>query len=216
MPDLSFLVEGAQPVDYAATPMLALKLRVANSEEDEQVHAVILDCQVRIEAARRRYADEERDGLADLFGEPARWAQTVRSLLWTNVSVNVPPFRGEVLVDLHVPCTYDFNLQVTKYFDSLAAGEVPLTLLFSGSVFFAGEGGGLQVSRVSWSQEAGYRLPVALWKDVMARYYPNSAWLNLRKDVFDRLAAYKRRRGIPTWEQAVESLLLGAEELRSR
>ena len=46
------------------------------------------------------------------------------------------------------------------------------------------------------------------------RSYPNTAWLNLRKDVFDRLLAYKSRRGLPTWEQAVESLLLGAEELR--
>jgi hypothetical protein len=43
---------------------------------------------------------------------------------------------------------------------------------------------------------------------------PNTAWLNLRKDVFDRLLAYKSPRALPTWEQAVESLLLGAEELR--
>ena len=215
MPDLTFSVEGAEAVDYAVAPLLALKLRVENADREEQVHAVILDCQVRIEAARRRYAESERDGLLELFGEPSRWAQTLRSLLWTNVSVNVPPFRGEVLVDLQVPCTYDFTLQVTKFFDSLAGGEVPLTLLFSGSVFFAGEDGRLQVSRVSWTQEAAYRLPVVVWKDVMDRYYPNTAWLNLRKDVFDRLAAYKRRRGLPTWEQAVESLLLGAEEQRS-
>jgi hypothetical protein len=213
MPELNFSVEGAEAVSFAATPTLALKLRV-NEAGDEPIHAVLLSCQVRIEATRRRYGEEERKRLVDLFGDPSRWSETLRSLLWTNVSVNVPPFTGSILVDLQVPCTYDFNLQITKYFDGLEDGDVPLTLLFSGSIFFAGPGGALQVTRVSWSEEATYRMPVSVWQDVMRLYYPNTAWLNLRKDVFDRLLAYKSRRGLPTWEQAVESLLLGAEELR--
>jgi hypothetical protein len=213
MPELSFSVEGAEAVPFAAAPTLALKLRVTEAGE-EPIHAVILACQVRIEATRRRYDEEERKKLVDLFGDPSRWSQTLRSLLWTNASVNVPPFTGSVLVDLQLPCTYDFNLQITKYFDGLDGGDVPLTLLFSGSIFFAGPSGALQVTRVSWSEEATYRMPISVWKDVMRHYYPNSAWLNLRKDVFDRLLAYKSRRGLPSWEQAVESLLLGAEELR--
>jgi hypothetical protein len=215
MPDLDFAVDGAEVVTFAVAPTLALKLRITDSGE-EPVHAVMLDCQVRIEAPRRRYVPAERERLGDLFGDPSRWSQTLRSLLWTHASVNVPPFAGSVLVDLRLPCTYDFNVQVTKYFDSLEDGEVPLTLLFSGSVFFAGPGGALQVERVSWSKEAGYRLPVRVWRDVIDHYYPNTAWLNLHKDVFDRLAAYKARRGLPTWEQALEALLLNAEELRAR
>jgi hypothetical protein len=213
MPDLGFDVQGAEAVPFAAAPTLALKLRVSEASE-QPVHAVILSCQIRIEATRRRYSAAERGRLTDLYGDPSRWGQTLRSLLWTNVTVNVPPFTGSVLVDVHVPCTYDFNLQVTKFFDGLEGGEVPLLLLFSGSVFFPGPDGALQVSRVSWSEEAAYRMPVSVWKDVMSLYYPNTAWVNLRKDVFDRLSAYKSRRGLPTWEQAVESLLLGAEELR--
>jgi hypothetical protein len=215
MPDLDFAVEGAELVTFAVAPTLALKLRITDSGE-EPVHAVMLDCQVRIEAPRRRYVPAERERLGELFGDPSRWSQTLRSLLWTHVSVNVPPFAGSVLVDLRLPCTYDFNVQVTKYFDSLEDGEVPLTLLFSGSVFFAALDGALQVERVSWSKEAGYRLPVRVWRDVIDHYYPNTAWLNLHKDVFDRLAAYKARRGLPTWEQALEALLLNAEELRAR
>ena len=35
---------------------------------------------------------------------------------------------------------------------------------------------------------------------MMEHYYPNTAWLCLRKDVFDRLYRYKSRRGLPTWE----------------
>jgi hypothetical protein len=215
MPDLDFAVDGAEAVTFAVAPTLALKLHITDSGE-EPVHAVMLDCQVRIEAPRRRYVPAERERLGDLFGDPSRWSQTLRSLLWTHASVNVPPFAGSVLVDLRLPCTYDFNVQVTKYFDSLEDGEVPLTLLFSGSVFFAGPGGALQVERVSWSKEASYRLPVRVWREVIDHYYPNTAWLNLHKDVFDRLAAYKARRGLPTWEQALEALLLNAEELRAR
>jgi hypothetical protein len=214
MPDLDFVVEGADAVTFAVAPTLALKLRITDSGEDP-IHAVMLDCQVRIEAPRRRYAPAERERLGELFGDPSRWSQTLRSLLWTHASVNVPPFTGSVLVDLRLPCTYDFNVQVTKYFDSLEEGEVPLTLLFSGSVFFAASGGALQVERVSWSKEASYRLPVRVWRDVIDHYYPNTAWLNLRKDVFDRLAAFKTRRGLPTWEQTLEALLMNAEEFRA-
>jgi Family of unknown function (DUF6084) len=214
MPDLNFAVEGAKAVPFCMTPTLALELRIEEAA-NEPVQAVMLECQVRIEATQRRYSPEQRERLAELFGEPSRWGQTLRSLLWTNASVNVPPFTGSTLVDLPLVCTYDFNLQVTKYFDSLEDGELPLALLFSGSVFFTGPAGGLQVARVSWNKEASYRLPVQTWKDVMALYYPNSAWLNLRKDVFDELAAFKARRGLPTWEQALESLLASAEELRA-
>jgi len=38
-------------------------------------------------------------------------------------------------------------------------------------------------------------------------YYPNTAWLCLQRDIFDRLYQYKRERGMPTWEQAIESIL---------
>ena len=44
----------------------------------------------------------------------------------------------------------------------------------------------------------------------MDHYYPNTAWLCLRRDVFDRLYRYKMQRGIPTWEQALECLLVAS------
>ena len=53
--------------------------------------------------------------MRDLFGEPERWSQTLRSLLWTHASVVVPSFQGARLVDLPVPCTFDFNVAATKY-----------------------------------------------------------------------------------------------------
>jgi hypothetical protein len=63
------------------------------------------------------------------------------------------------------------------------------------------------VSQISSEQEAAFRLPVRVWKDMMSIYYPNTAWLCLRKDVFDQLYRYKRRHGLPTWEEAIERLL---------
>jgi hypothetical protein len=42
---------------------------------------------------------------------------------------------------------------------------------------------------------------------MMDCYYPNSAWLSLRRDVFDRLFQFKTQNGIPTWEQALEKML---------
>ena len=41
--------------------------------------------------------------MRDLFGEPERWGQTLRSLLWTHASVVVPSFQGNTMADLHVP-----------------------------------------------------------------------------------------------------------------
>jgi hypothetical protein len=46
----------------------------------------------------------------------------------------------------------------------------------------------------------------------MDEYYPNSAWLALRKDTFERLYQYKVREGIPTWEEALERALASVEE----
>jgi hypothetical protein len=121
----------------------------------------------------------------------------------------VPEFRGETVVELRVPCTFDFNVAITKYFHALEQGEIPVLLLFSGIVFYA-EGNALQMAPISWSREAEYRIPASVWQEMMALYYPNSAWLSLRKDIFERLYRYKIRHGLPTWEQAMEHVLAAA------
>jgi hypothetical protein len=111
-----------------------------------------------------------------------------------------------------VPCTYDLDVVAAKYFYALEDGEVPLEFLFSGTVFYAGEGGRLQIARISWEKEAEYRMPVRLWKEMMEQYFPNRAWIRLHKDAFDQLYNYKVRMGLPTWEAAVEALLRASEQ----
>jgi len=207
VPDLNFQVEGAEAVPFAASPLLVFKLHIANANAHEPIQTIALRCQIQIEATRRHYSAQEQERLRDLFGEPERWGQTLRAMLWTHTSIVVPPFTGSTVVDLPVPCTFDFNVAATKYFAGLEDGEVPLILLFSGTVFYEADDGRLQVEQISWSKEAKFRLSVKVWKEMMDSYYPNSAWLSLPRDVFDRLHRYKMQRGLPTWEQTLESLL---------
>jgi hypothetical protein len=213
MPELNFQVDGAEPERYAAAPLLLFKLRVTEAgTPPAPVHAVALRCQVRIEPARRRYTAAEQQRLLDLFGTPERWGQTLRPMLWAQVSAVVPSFSGGCAVDLAVPCSFDFSLAATKYFDALEGGDIPLCFLFSGTIYYEAADGALQVTQVPWEKEAYFRLPAAAWRSLMDAYYPNTAWLGLRKDVFDRLSRYKSRQGLMTWERTLERLLSVAEE----
>ena len=207
MPDLQFHIEGAEAVQHAAAPLLALKLRITNVPDDQGIHTLSLRCQIQIEPARRRYAGAAQEKLRDLFGEPDRWSRTVRSLLWMNTSMVIPGFTSTTVADLQLPCTFDFNIATTKYFHALGTGDIPLCILFSGTVFYRGEDGALQVTQIPWDREANYRLPVEVWKQMMDQHYPNSAWLRLERDTFDRLHEYKVRNGIPTWEQMLNKLV---------
>ena len=211
MPDLEFKLEGVEVADFAAVPSLLFKLRIENLE-DEPIRSVALNTQVRIAAAGRHYEAAEQERLLELFGEPSRWKDTLRSLLWTHTVMQVPRFSGSTVVDMPVTCTYDLEVIATKYFYALDDGEVPLEFLFSGTVFYAEEDGRLQTARISWEKEAEFRLPVRLWKEMMDKYFPNSAWIRLHRDAFDQLYDYKVRKGLPTWEAAVETLLRTSEQ----
>lgn len=215
MPELGFQVEEALAVPFAAAPSLALKLRITNQPASESIHTIALRCQIQLDVTRRRYSPEEQKRMLDLFGEPERWSQTLRNLLWTHVNVVVPGFKESTVVELPVPCSFDFNVATTKYFAGLREGDIPLLLQFSGTVFYAEPDGSLQVSPISWQHEAKFRLPVKIWREMMDTYYPNTAWLCLRRDVFDRLNQYKMQHGIPTWEALIE-MVVPAEEAVSK
>lgn len=213
MPDLDFQVEAAEPQRHAAAPLLRFQLRVREvAAAPVSIHGVLLRCQIRIEPARRRYSAAEQGRLIDLFSTPERWGQTLRPFLWTQVSIMVPPFTGVGGAELPVPCNSDFCLAATKYFAALEDGDIPLCFLFSGTIFYRTDSHALQVAQISWEKEAYFRLPAATWKELMNLYYPNSAWMSVRQDVFDRLNAYRSRYGLPNWEQTLEQLLTAVEQ----
>jgi len=212
MPELAFQVESAAAVRYAAAPLLNFRLRIASAAAGEEIANVILQCQIQIEAPRRRYQPAEQELLSELFGDPNRSSQGPHPLLWTHASLLVPGFQDYCIVDLPVPCSYDFNVAAVKFFYALEDGAVPLLFQFSGTVFYRDENAGLQISRIAWSKEAQFSLPVPVWQEMMDHYYPNSTWLRLDRGQFDRLYRYKRQHGLSSWEQALESLLDAAEE----
>jgi hypothetical protein len=209
MHDLNFKVESAESVAYAATPQMVFKLCITQNgnEPRDSIQALALRCQIRLEPTKRRYNGHAHHKLRDVFGSPDRWSQTLHSMLWTHTGTMVPAFTDSILADLPVPCSFDFNLAATKYFDALDEGDIPLSLLFSGTVFYQSNDNGLQVAQIPWDKDATFRLPVQTWRAMMEQYYPNTAWLCLRRDVFDALAHYKSRLSLPTWEQALENLL---------
>jgi hypothetical protein len=207
MVDLDFTVEGVEVERQAIAPLLQFALRTTSNSPDAAVLNVLLNCQIRIDPARRVYAAPEHDLLSDLFGTPERWGQTLQSFLWTHSNIFIPAFERECVVKLPVPCSFDFNIAATKYFHGIEGGEVPLNFLFSGSVFYRATDGALQIGQIAWTKESAYRLPVRVWRSMMDHYYPQTAWLCLRRDAFDELYRYKRAKGLPSFEQALGDLL---------
>jgi hypothetical protein len=210
MTDLVFDCIDAQPDRYAAVPTLQLKLRISETT-GAQVHAIALRCQIRIEPQRRRYSAEEADGLLELFGEPARWGDTLKPMQFATVALMVPGFTGSIEVDLPVPCTYDFEVAAAKYLHALGDGEVPLLLLFSGTIFTKGLSG-FSVTQVPWHKEARYRLPVSVWREIMDRFFPGAGWIRIRRDTLDALQRAKAVRALPTWDDVLEALFKEAGE----
>ncbi|MDQ1752468.1 MAG: hypothetical protein QOE71_3524 [Pseudonocardiales bacterium] len=205
MTDLQFTVLDLQPEPFAAAPLLTARLRVEEGT-GAVVHALALRVQVRIEPQRRAYSDDEADGLLDLFGGRARWSETVRPFLWTHCVTLVQGFAGSTEVDVPLPCTYDFEVSASKYLHALQDGEVPLVLLFSGTVFTRGETG-FAVQQVPWDSEAGYRMPVAVWRRTMDEHFPNSAWIRLGRDQFDALHRFRTDHATIGWDDTVALLL---------
>jgi hypothetical protein len=212
MVDLCFAAEGAEVDRYAAAPTLLFKVRVTNGTPDVRVENVLLNCQIRIETTQRPYTPEDRERLSELFGETHRWKDTLRSMLWTHTNVPVPAFDDQRVVELSVPCSFDFNVAATKYFYGLEGGEVPLALLFSGTVFYRDAGGFLQMDLISWSKEASFRLPVRIWQELMDIYYPNTAWLCIDRAVFDEIYHYKRKKGFTGFDETLQALMTRQRE----
>ena len=205
MTTLAFEVVGSRAEPHAAVPTIMLRLAVEEAD-GFSVHALALRCQIRIEPQRRRYTPEEESRLYELFGETPQWGDSLRPFLWTHVSTTIGRFDGGTEFDLPVECTYDFDVAGAKYLHALAEGEIPLLLLFSGTVFTRGESG-FSAEPLSWSLEASHKMPVSVWRAMMDQYFPNSGWIRVQRDTLDTLQRFRAHRGLPTWDQAFEQLL---------
>lgn len=208
MADLAFGCTSASAEPYAATPTLSFALTITESS-GAGVHAIVLRCQIRIEPQRRRYSATEARRLHDLFGDIARWADTVKPIQLAIVTTMVPAFSALTEISLQVPCTYDLEVASARYLQALDDGTIPLLFLFSGTVFLA-QGSGFAVELVPWSAEASFRMPASVWHDVVNLHFPHSAWLRCGRETLDALSAFKSERALPTWDATLATLLAEA------
>lgn len=205
MSGVEFEVTGVRGDARALAPTLQVGLTVT-TDADRPVQSILLRCQLRIEPERRRYDPDEQAALLELFGEPARWSQTVTPFLLTHVTMPIAGFVGRTDVELPVELSYDLEVAVGKYFNALAQGEVPLLALFSGTVFYRSDTG-MSVEQIPWDREARFTLPVAVWTALIDAHYPGTGWLRLHRDTIATLTEYKARHALPTWDAAVNQLL---------
>lgn len=209
-PWLKFEIADVVPVLHAAAPTLSFTLDVED-RADREVFMAALSIMIQIEPIKRTYEPEERERLAELFGEPHRWSTSAQRMMWSTESVLVQAFRGRTTVEMQVLCNYDLELAATRYFHAVDGGEVPLAFHFNGSVYYAAEGGGLQITQVPWDTVADFKLPIDVWKQMIDSYYPYRGWLPLQRDTLEALRRRKVGRGLPTYDQAVLELLEAAE-----
>lgn len=211
MTDLQIEVIDVRPQEHAASPHLLFRLRITEAS-GQVVHAMALRCQLRIEPQRRPYDAAEQEGLRDLFGTAERYPSTLKPFLWTHATAMVQGFEGSTETDLPVACSYDFDVSGNKYLHALADGDIPLVLLFSGTVFTRGSTG-FAVEQLSWSLEAPCKLPIRDWRRLMDLYFPGGGWIRLDREAIDALSRFRSDRGLTSWEQTVAELLPAAAVL---
>jgi hypothetical protein len=210
MAELSFTCLEVRPESYAVAPTLLFRLRIEEAS-GQRMRAIALRCQIRIEPARRGYDEQDAERLLELFGERGRWGDTLKPFQFAHASTVVPSFTDSIEVDIAVPCSYDMEVAAGRYFHALKDGEIPFILLFSGTIFSDGEQS-LWIEQVPWHAETRYRMPVAVWREMMDMHFPASGWLRLRRDTIDAIAEFKATRGLPTWDDAIVAMLDTARE----
>lgn len=208
MSELVFDCFGSEPDLYGAMPTINFQLRISETT-GERIHAIALRIQMRIEPKRRRYSPAEAERLLDLFGETKRWGDTVKPMQFCFLDVMVPSFTGAIELDIPVPVTYDLEVSAAKYFRSLDLGEVPLLMLFSGTMFTKGATG-FAVEQVPWHKEVSYGMPVKVFTDLMEAHFPGAGWIRMNRETIDALGLFKSQRALTSWEETVKVLLAEA------
>jgi hypothetical protein len=208
IPEPEFAVISASHVPFSAAPTMMFGATVTEAGGAE-IQSMSLSVQVMIDPARRGYDDATRERLAELFGPPATWTPSTQGLSWAKLAAAVPRFAGRASFALELPCTYDLEVAATKYFYALRDGVVPLSFHFSGTIFYHGPDGRLQMTPVPWSSSAQFGMPVEAWRAMIAEHYPGGGWIRLGAETLERLNARRGERGL-TFDHLIEELLDGA------
>ena len=213
IPEPEFFVTGAGHLAYAAAPTMVFSAGISNPT-DHEIQTLALSAQVMIDPARRGYDEPTRARLTELFGPPASWTPSTQGLVWARVGTVVPAFERATTFPLEIPCTYDLEVAAAKYFYALADGEVPLSFHFSGTVFYHGPDGRLQVTPVPWTATARFGMPVAAWRAMIAEHYPGGGWIRLSESTLAALQDRRAAGGLPSFDACVTDLLRDGADAR--
>ena len=205
-PDIAFEIVSAGALERAAAPTLSFATKVTDRSGIE-IYTVALSALFTIEPGKRTYDPDARERLAELFGEPERWAATTGAFRWSQVDVLVPSFTGEAGFEIRVPCTYDHEIAATKYFAGLADGVVPLQVHFNGTLFYRGADRQLQMMMLPWDLSVRYDLPIEVWRGMIDRHYPEGTWVRLEEGTLDRLRRLKTSGGSATYDRTIVAML---------
>jgi len=201
---LTFEMVDATADRFSAAPIVRLRVRVRL--EGEAIDALALHVRVQIEPAGRAYDTDEELLQQELFGKRERWVQSVRPLQWTECAVMLNAFTGETTFDVPIACTYDLQVASSKYASALKDGNIPVRLLFTGTIF-RGAQSGFAVEMLSWNSERQGRVPVATWQEAMERVFPGQAWIRVDRPTFAALRRYRTEHALYNWEDAFAHLL---------
>jgi hypothetical protein len=207
MPDVRFTVERVAAARFAASPTISIELAIENAPAGERIDSILLRAQVRIEAADRAYDAAERERLREVFGGAAEWERGLRGLLWAPVTLVVPRFAGRTLVEVAVPCPFDPRGAATKYLQALSGADVPLALLFGGTIFHVDDTEALRAAPVRLDVEARARMSLAVYRDAIAEHGGGVASIDVATETFERLSRYRTERGARSWDETIASLL---------
>jgi hypothetical protein len=202
-PEPDFWVLDCAAVPHTAAPTLSFTLRVKDGSGLE-VYTVALTAQIHLEASSRPHDGPVREALEDVFGEPERWNDTARSVIWAKREVLVPSFTGSTTFELQVPCSTDLELATTRYLEAVKDGEAPLAFHFSGQIFYRGAHDRMQLTMVPWHSTAQFRLALATWRKAVGE---RGGLVRVPDDTFEALKRYRLDRGLPSLGAAVSELV---------
>ncbi len=210
-PTLRFRPLAAEAARAYTAPTIELIVQI-DSDAGYEIRTITLNLEVQIKTQRRKYGATERDRLLEVFGDASQWPTSMRSLQWMRGSLNVPRFAGSTQIRIPLPCAYDFDVAASKYLIALEAGDIPVDVLFTGTIFYCGNDGGLQTAMIPGESKVSFRVPVSTWRQAVDAAFPESAWIRMRRDTLKRLQAYRAKHTHVDWDETFDELLAKVEE----
>ena len=83
---------------------------------------------------------------------------------------------------------------------------------FTGTIFYRGEGGKMQIIKVPWECSTRYAMPLATWREMIEHYYSGTGWVALGDDTLESLSRRKAARGLHSFDATVAQLLREAAD----